>query len=75
MKILKKYNIGDIIPYTFNGVKKYGKLRYCFHPSQYEIDELFEEITVDDLLYVIETSEKDEDGVIIDDIVVEWNIL
>ncbi len=75
MKLLRKYDIGDNISYTFYGAKKKGKIREIRHPFQYEIEEVFDDITVDDLLYVIETNERDEDGIIVDNMILEYNIL
>lgn len=75
MRLLKNHKKGDLVSYMYDGKKKEGKLKYTFYPSQYEVEfGLFGSVSRSDLLYLIETNEKDEEGILIDNIVRECNV-
>ena len=75
MRLLKNYKKGDLVSYMYDGQEKKGKLKYIFHPTQYEIElGFFRNVSHNDLLYLIETNERDEEGILIDNIVRECNV-
>ena len=76
MELDGNYKIGDSISYMYNGKKKVGKFRAKFKSMPGDAEFLgLDGLKEGEPVYIIETSKKSEDGIIIDNLVMERDIL